>query len=413
MGPSGDHRCRAISRHLKVLLPPSSSSSRKLRISDDFARHLDGAGESTAFVLSPLGSKVWRVEVGRDGGGAYLGRGWPEFVAAHGIGALWFVVFRHHGRGVLTVKAFDTSFCLCELNRPNPVDGTGNERETAAGSRRPQFFTVLLHRFKEKMVIPPAFVRKHITKAEMNSGLAVLSLCSKDQLVEVEKGRSGNVFFSGGWSKFLESNGITRGEALLLRHEGKMEFTVKVFGLDGCQKIFKSTNISDLRQTRQSVPMTFAADLLQGDRILGTLWDHTKDIDRQWGYQIMAAGLLLGLAPTAVPSSCVLATPVLFSCVSTTPSPSSCTATIPFPDLLCFGDPVCLLVHANDHHPLAHVGVRDPVPVLLQTDNPIPVLLRANDPLSLRSSASTTLLVLQHLGAPPPTLLVEISTSMT
>ncbi|KAK3142888.1 hypothetical protein QOZ80_4BG0353340 [Eleusine coracana subsp. coracana] len=105
------------------------------------------------------------------------------------------------------------------------------------------------------MVIPPAFVRKHITKAEMNSGLAVLSLCSKDQLVEVEKGRSGNVFFSGGWSKFLESNGITRGEALLLRHEGKMEFTVKVFGLDGCQKIFKSTNISDLRQTRQSVPM--------------------------------------------------------------------------------------------------------------------------------------------------------------
>ncbi|GJN13182.1 hypothetical protein PR202_ga31526 [Eleusine coracana subsp. coracana] len=256
MGQSGDHRCRAISRHLKVLLPPSSSSSHKLRISDDFARHMDGAGETTAFVMSPLGSKVWRVEVGRDGGGAYLSRGWPEFVAAHGIRALWFVVFRHHGRGVLTVKAFDTSFCLSELlSRPKPVDGAGNGRETAAGSRRPQFIRVLLRRFKDKMVIPPAFIRKHITKAEMNSGLAVLSLCGEHQHVEVEKDRSGNVWFSGGWSRFLASNGITQGEALLLRYEGKMEFTVKVFGFDGCQKIFKSTKISDLEQIGQSVPM--------------------------------------------------------------------------------------------------------------------------------------------------------------
>jgi hypothetical protein len=30
-------------------------------------------------VVSPFG-KVWRVEVGRDGEGAFLGRGWPVFL---------------------------------------------------------------------------------------------------------------------------------------------------------------------------------------------------------------------------------------------------------------------------------------------------------------------------------------------
>jgi hypothetical protein len=69
-------------------------------------------------LVSPMGSKVWRVEVGRDGSGAFLGRGWPEFVAAHGIKDLWFLVFRHEGAGVLTVKAFDTSCCLREFSRP-------------------------------------------------------------------------------------------------------------------------------------------------------------------------------------------------------------------------------------------------------------------------------------------------------
>jgi hypothetical protein len=38
-----------------------------------------------------------------------MGHGWLGFGAAHGIGALWFLVFRRHKRsGVLTVKAFST-----------------------------------------------------------------------------------------------------------------------------------------------------------------------------------------------------------------------------------------------------------------------------------------------------------------
>lgn len=74
-----------------------------------------------ALVVSPFG-KVWYVEVGRDGDGAFLWRGWPEFARAHGLGVGWFLVLRHEGGGVLTVKAFDTSFCLKEFCSPS----TGN-----------------------------------------------------------------------------------------------------------------------------------------------------------------------------------------------------------------------------------------------------------------------------------------------
>jgi hypothetical protein len=61
---------------------------------------------------------MWRVEVGRDGGGAFLGRGWAEFLAAHGVGVGWFVVLRHEGGGTLTFKAFDTTFCIKEFATP-------------------------------------------------------------------------------------------------------------------------------------------------------------------------------------------------------------------------------------------------------------------------------------------------------
>ncbi|GJN36951.1 hypothetical protein PR202_gb25858 [Eleusine coracana subsp. coracana] len=119
MGPSGDHTgAPAISRHLKVLLP---SSLQKLRISGELARRLmngDARSGGTAMLVSPLDGKVWRVEVTWDGDGAFLGRGWQDFVAEHGIDALWFLVFRHEIGGVVTIKAFDTSCCLREFSRP-------------------------------------------------------------------------------------------------------------------------------------------------------------------------------------------------------------------------------------------------------------------------------------------------------
>ena len=50
--------------------------------------------------------------------------------------------------------------------------------------------------------------------------------------IKLEVGHSG-VFFAGGWSQFLMVHDITEANSLLLRYEGNMVFTVKVFETDG------------------------------------------------------------------------------------------------------------------------------------------------------------------------------------
>jgi hypothetical protein len=89
------------------------------RIPDELAAEI---GAEEAFFVFPVGNgRVRPVEVGRDGDGAFLGRGWPEFAVACGVSAGWLLVLRHHGGGVLTVKAFDVSRCLRELAARPPA----------------------------------------------------------------------------------------------------------------------------------------------------------------------------------------------------------------------------------------------------------------------------------------------------
>lgn len=144
MASSGSHAAAAARKHLRVLLPFSDDSlvtSSPSRCAFRTRTPIRGSVELTDpgilyFAAHPgrarRGDRRWggtrrrpvrqgkvrRVEVGRDGGGAFLGRGWPEFAAACGVGAGWIVVLRHHGGGVLTVKAFDASCCLRELGTP-------------------------------------------------------------------------------------------------------------------------------------------------------------------------------------------------------------------------------------------------------------------------------------------------------
>jgi hypothetical protein len=90
------------------------------RISDELAECFDsgdGGARMTALLVSPFGTTVCHVQVGRDADGAFLGRGWPEFVEAHGISVGWFLVLRHEGRGVLTVKAFDGTCFIKEFGK--------------------------------------------------------------------------------------------------------------------------------------------------------------------------------------------------------------------------------------------------------------------------------------------------------
>ncbi|OEL32375.1 putative B3 domain-containing protein, partial [Dichanthelium oligosanthes] len=186
-------------KQLKVLRPPSL---HKLRISHELAGCFDASSAREALVASPFG-KVWRVEVGRDGDGTFLGHGWAEFLAAHGIGVGWFVVLRHEGGGVLTIKAFDTGFYIKEFAAPAAGLTLGSSKGVYC---KPQFLRIIQQDFMEKMIIPARFVKNYVTEECLSLSAPLAS------------------------------------DVLLLRYEGNMVFKFKVFGLNGCQKLLKNHN---------------------------------------------------------------------------------------------------------------------------------------------------------------------------
>ncbi|CAM0905058.1 unnamed protein product [Alopecurus aequalis] len=144
--PGGQGEQRDVAKQLKVLMP--SCFHKLLAGLLDAGKGGAETPQPTALVVNSFG-KVWHVEVGQDDGGAFLGRGWPEFVAVNGFGVGWFLVIRHEGRGVLTVKAFDLTCCLTESGGIWP--STVTSRNIYA-SHKPQFIKVLLPDFMEKMV---------------------------------------------------------------------------------------------------------------------------------------------------------------------------------------------------------------------------------------------------------------------
>ncbi|CAL5017667.1 unnamed protein product [Urochloa decumbens] len=240
-------RGAAAGNHLRVLLPFTCNS---LRIPDELAEEI-GAGE--ALVVGPPGSgkEVWPVEVGRDNDGAFLGRGWPAFAAACGAGAGWFLVVRHRGRGLLTVKVFDDTRCLRDLGAPPAV-------EAALGSKgaphKRQFISVLSLESLEKMLIPPKFAQNYIPKEYLNNCVTVvLRPLGKIGQIELKMNQS-DVFLTGVWSQFMVSQGITGANALLLRFEGNRVFTVKVFEPNGCQRGSRNKDIRVQQDTKVQQP---------------------------------------------------------------------------------------------------------------------------------------------------------------
>uniref|UniRef100_A0A0A9DVP2 TF-B3 domain-containing protein n=1 Tax=Arundo donax TaxID=35708 RepID=A0A0A9DVP2_ARUDO len=110
-------------------------------------------------------------------------------------------------------------------------------------SRRPQFISVLPPCSMEKMLIPTMFVQHYIPKGHLGNRTAiVIGPLGKVCPIELEMNRL-DLFFTGVWSQFLASHDITEADALLIRYEGNMVFTVKVFGPNGCKRESKHEEI--------------------------------------------------------------------------------------------------------------------------------------------------------------------------
>jgi len=101
-------------------------------------------------------------------------------------------------------------------------------------------------------LIPAKFVQYYITKGEQKNPMAVvLGPIGKVNSIKIEMDQS-DVFFAGGWPQFLAFHGITESNALMLRYEGNMVFTVKVFEPDGCQRKSKHKD-NIMQQSEQEI----------------------------------------------------------------------------------------------------------------------------------------------------------------
>ncbi|CAM0146402.1 unnamed protein product [Urochloa decumbens] len=278
MAASSGNGGAAAAKQLRVLLP---SSRDRLRIPDELADEI-GAGE--ALIVSPVGGKgraVWRVELGRGGGGPFLGRGWPEFAAAHGVAAAgwhWHLVLRHRGRGLLTIKAFDSSFCIKDLGAQQPAAAVQASVRSKENDCKPQFICMLSPASMEKMLIPAKFVQYFIAREELNSRMAVVfGPLGKVNSIKLEMDQL-DVFFAGGWPQFLAFHDITESNALLLRYEGNMVFTVKVFEPNGCQR--KPTHKDNIMQQSEQKIISTSPDLEKQQEALSVpIWKHKRQIN--------------------------------------------------------------------------------------------------------------------------------------
>ncbi|VAI39171.1 unnamed protein product [Triticum turgidum subsp. durum] len=187
--------------------------SNYLHIDDELAGcfgtedHGDGR---TALVLSPFGKNVW-----------------PVKVAAHGIGVGWYLVIRHEGCGVLTLKAFNSSFVIKEFGLTITVLSPAEIENAFA--RKPQFIVPLQRSFMEKMPIPPEFLQRgYISEEDLNRPRPIATFLTSWH-IELKKDGP-NVFFTGSeWPKFLAYFEIAETDVLLIKYQGCMNFSFETF----------------------------------------------------------------------------------------------------------------------------------------------------------------------------------------
>ncbi|KAF7075811.1 hypothetical protein CFC21_080556 [Triticum aestivum] len=224
---------------------------QQMRINDETARWFDTGdrgAEHKAHIMSPFGKKPWGITVGRDSNGSFLGDGWPQFVAVHGIGVGCYLVFKHVLRGTVTLKVFDDGFVIKPFGLTITVLSPAEIENAFA--RKPQFIVPFQTSFKEKMPIPPEFLRRGYISEEDLSRPKPAAIFSTSWHVDLEKDGP-NVFFAGPlWPKFLEHKNLSETHVLLIKYHGRMTFSLETYGHGNNEHIEEETSSS--QQSEQS-----------------------------------------------------------------------------------------------------------------------------------------------------------------
>ncbi|KAF3774187.1 B3 domain-containing protein [Nymphaea thermarum] len=100
--------------------------------------------------------------------------------------------------------------------------------------KKPHFFKVLIGAFRERLILPPAFLKQLMV---VESGVAVVkdqsNRCWDFELLRRDNG----MIFSKGWKQFVVENDLETGDFLVFRYDGGLHFTVTIFDKSSCEKI--------------------------------------------------------------------------------------------------------------------------------------------------------------------------------
>lgn len=98
----------------------------------------------------------------------------------------------------------------------------------------PEFFRIYLPEHNSKTLsIPPTFVENF--KGHIPKKVVLKNSHGKYWHVELEE-VGGKLLFTRGWEGLVNSNSLERGDFMIFQYNGNGMFTVKVFGLNGCNK---------------------------------------------------------------------------------------------------------------------------------------------------------------------------------
>ncbi|KAJ4763184.1 transcriptional factor B3 family protein [Rhynchospora pubera] len=107
---------------------------------------------------------------------------------------------------------------------------------SSTGSKRPQFFRVLIPNPFVKLHIPQKFM-KHLDGHRHNKA-TLLSPLGKFWDIDLHQ-EGDNLYLDGGWSDFAKAHDLLTGYFVVFRYEGNMIFTVKVFDGTCCLKEYE------------------------------------------------------------------------------------------------------------------------------------------------------------------------------
>ncbi|MCL7024965.1 hypothetical protein MKW94_024658 [Papaver nudicaule] len=118
--------------------------------------------------------------------------------------------------------------------------------------RKYHFFKILIEEeYETRMLIPKAFYHRISIESQSCERAVVQGPSGEYWVIKVNKSEDG-IFLENGWEVFVRENGLQMFDFLVIRYDGSMQFSVKVFNMKGVprEECFAPVRSSPLGEKR-------------------------------------------------------------------------------------------------------------------------------------------------------------------